>query len=125
MSGRRGMERVWFLSPAIATAVFFAVQLCCSFTADRHEPRLAGATAEAPRATNVEVRVVEQIRAVEAGPRPAKPVPRTEAELMQLFRQDGAVVFFQDEVEVVETPSKRFAADEVEVIRLRRGTLKR
>lgn len=124
MSGRR-MERVWFLSPAIATAIFFAVQVFFSFTSDRHESRLAGATAEAPNPTNVQIRVVEQIKAVEARRRDTKPVPQTEAQLLQLFRQDGAVVFFQDEVEVVETPAKQFAADEVEVIRLRRGTLKR
>jgi hypothetical protein len=115
-------ERVWFFSPAIATALFFAVQIALSLTSPRPSTSVEGAAADAPNATNVKIRVVEQIRPLDQKVRTPKQVPTTEAELLELFGRDGAVVFFQDEVEVVETSEREF---DPEVITLRKARLKR
>jgi hypothetical protein len=111
-------ERVWFFSPAIATALFFTVQIALSFSSPRQIGGVEGAAADTPNPTNVKVRVVEQIRPLDRKVHTASRVPATEAELMELFGRDGAVVFFQDEVEVVETSEREF---EAEVITLRKG----
>ena len=109
------MERIWFLSPAIATAMFFLGQLYFSTAASPRAP-VASAGADSPRASNVTLRVVEQIRSTDVGGPHITRVPDTEAQLLELFSQDGALVFFQDEVEVVETEEKHFRLEEVGVI---------
>jgi hypothetical protein len=114
-------ERIWFLSPALATGLFFAAQAYVSLSTPAHGTNIEGAAAETPNPTNVKVRVVEQIRPL-SQMRATKPVPMTEQELLELFARDGAVVFFQDEVEVVETSEKEF---EAEVITLRKARLVR
>lgn len=110
-------ERVWFLSPAIATALFFGIQAFASFSTPRSNTNVEAAAAETPKPTNVKIRVVEQIRALDARARAPTRVPTTEEELLELFQRDGAIVFFQDEVEVVETSEREF---DPEVIRLQR-----
>jgi hypothetical protein len=107
MAGFR--ERAWFFSPAIATALFFGIQAVVSISSPRpNSTSVEGAAAEAPKAMNVKVRVVEQIRPLDARARTPKRVPTTEQELLELFQRDGAIVFFQDEVEVVETSERKF-----------------
>jgi hypothetical protein len=101
-------ERVWFLSPAIATGLFFAIQAFVSFSSPRSTGNVEAAAAETPKPMNVKVRVVEQIRPLDARARIPTRVPTTEEELLELFRRDGAIVFFQDEVEVVETSEREF-----------------
>lgn len=117
---RRFRDRVWTLSPALATACFFAIQAVISLSTPRESTNLEAAAAAAPNPTNVKVRVVEQIRPLDARARKPTPVPNTEAELLELFHKDGTVIFFQDEVEVVETTEKAF---EPEVITLRKARL--
>jgi hypothetical protein len=113
--GRPFRERVWFLSPALATATFFGLQAILSLSTPRQSTSVEAAAADAPPATNVKVRVVEQIRPLDARLKTPSQVPTTEAELLELFHRDGAIVFFQDEVDVVETSEKSF---EEEVITL-------
>ena len=115
-------ERVWFLSPAIATGLFFLLQAILAFSNPHPTRNLQAAAAETPSPTHVKVRVVEQIRALDARVRTPTRVPTTERELLELFHRDGAVVFFQDEVEVVETSEKKF---DPEVITLRKAKLER
>ena len=66
--------------------------------------------------------MVEQIRPLDQKVRTPTQVPTTETELLQLFKKDGAVIFFQDEVEVVETSEREF---DDEVITLRKAHLER
>ncbi len=113
-------DGVWFLSPAIATGLFFAAQAVLSLSAPRPAVNLEAAAADAPTPMHVKVRVVEQIRSLDARGRIPTQVPTTEEALLELFHRDGAVVFFQDEVEVVETSEKEF---DPEVITLRKGRL--
>ena len=115
-------ERVWFLSPAIATALFFAVQSILAFSTPRQAVTVEAAAADTPSPTNVKVRVVEQIRPLDSRARTPTRVPLTEQALLELFHRDGAVVFFQDEVEVVETSEKEF---DPEVITLRKAHFER
>jgi hypothetical protein len=116
-----GPNRIWFLSPALATAAFFGVQAVLALSYHRDASTVAAASANAPNPRHVKLRIVEQIRSA-GGPR-ASSVPETEAQLLELFRRDGAVVFFQDEVEVVEISAREFDADEAGVITSRRGRL--
>ncbi len=108
--------RVWFLSPSIATAVFFAIQLGLSLTAEDTTNSVSAAAADAPSAVPVKVRVVAQIEAASKAA-PATPVPTTEHELFELFDRDGAVTFAAEEVDVVATRFRKFETSEVEVIR--------
>jgi hypothetical protein len=114
-------ERAWFFSPAIATALFFAIQLVVSLTTPRISVNVEAAAPETPNPTNLKIRVLEQIRPLHQNLRASTQVPTTEAELLELFHDGGAVVFFQDEVEVVETSEREF---EAEVIMLPKGSQK-
>ncbi len=119
MAGEKVQSRVWFLSPAIATAFFFAAQLFLALTPKKMDPGVAAASAKTPTAIPMEVRIVQQIRPVEDRERSSAQtvtVPQTEQDFLKLFGSDSAVVFFHDEVEVVETPAKEFETSEVDVI---------
>ena len=112
-------QRAWFLSPSIATAIFFAVQLVLAFTSDGGGERIQAAAADAPAATPVSVRVVAEIHPLERPTKAAAKVPETEEALFELIERDGAVIFASDEVEVVATSEREFDAAEVTVIRAR------
>lgn len=105
--------KAWILSPAIATAAFFALKLALGPGADAiRTDAVLGAGAETPSATPVQVRVVSEIRRAGDPARQARTVPDNEADLMKLLEQDGSVTFLSDEVEVVTTSEQNFAQDE-------------
>lgn len=112
-------ERAWFLSPSIATALFFVVQLGASFTADEGTTAISGAGAETPTAIPVTVRVVAEIHPLERPTKAVSAVPTTEAALFELIERDGAVIFDAEEVDVVATPEREFEPAEALVIRAR------
>ena len=59
---RHGRERAWFLSPAIATAAFFALKLLVGGDDRVVTDAVAGAAAQGPVTAPVKVRVVAEIR---------------------------------------------------------------
>lgn len=113
---RHGRERAWFLSPAIATAAFFALKLLVGGDDRVVTDAVAGAAAQGPVTAPVKVRVVAEIRRADDSRRLIRAVPPTEADLLKMLEQDGSVVFLSDEVEVVATPEREFTPREVEVI---------
>lgn len=77
-------RRVWFLSPALATLLFFGAQVVLAFWGQRSTPRVAGLAPQAPIAP-VDTRVVQSIRA-------AEPVSvRDSAEVLQALQAHQAV----------------------------------
>ena len=116
-SFRQRPERVWFLSPAAVTALFFLCQIYLAFQSSEGTSPVVGASAaDGPTSGSVQVRVVAEIRPV--APRAPTPLPENEAEFWDLLRRDGGqVMFFTDEVGVLTTPARRFEVDEVGVIR--------
>jgi hypothetical protein len=113
---RQSRERAWFLSPAIATAVFFALKLFLGGEDRVVTDAVAGAAAQGPVTAPVKVRVVAELQRADDARRLTRAVPPTEADLLRLLEQDGSVVFLSDEVEVVATPEREFSFGEVEVI---------
>lgn len=111
-------QRVWLLSPSIATAVFFVVQIFLSFSGQSTSDRIAAASADAPSPVPVQVRVVAEIQPLEKKATTAA-VPDTEEALFELIERDGTVTFGSEEVDVVETSEREFEAIEVGVIRAR------
>ena len=109
-------DRAWFLSPAIATAVFIVLKLVLGGDDRVVTDAIAGAAAQGPINAPVKVRVVAEIRRADETRRPTRSVPPTEADLLRMLEQDGSVVFFSDEVEVVATPEREFTPREVQVI---------
>lgn len=116
-------RRHFVLTPAAATILFFAAQLFFFITEPTPQGRVAGASAEAPAPIPVKVHVVAEIRSLDDVKKPKAKVPATEAQLLDLLRREGSVIFSSDEVEVVATPEQRFGTEEVDVIRLRRARL--
>lgn len=116
-------RRHFVLTPAAATILFFAAQLFFFITEPTPRSRVAGASAEAPAPIPVKVHVVAEIRSLDDVKKPKAKVPATEAQLLDLLRREGSVIFSSDEVEVVATPEQSFGPDEVDVIRLRRARL--
>ncbi|MEQ9496486.1 MAG: hypothetical protein RIT81_06495 [Deltaproteobacteria bacterium] len=112
-------QRAWFLSPSIATAVFFVAQAVASFSSNEASSTIAAAAADAPNAAPVEVRVVAEIHALEHVTQAARAVPATEEALFEMIERDGAVIFDSEEVDVVAIPEQEFGSDEALVIRAR------
>lgn len=113
---RHARERIWLLSPALATALFFALKLAFGAGAPgAGREDVAGAGAETPVAMPTTVRVVSELRRADAPQRAKRSVPRTEADLMRLFEQEGTVTFLSTEVEVVATSAPEFAPTPIEV----------
>jgi hypothetical protein len=122
LEGERSEERArtaWLMSPAVATALFFAAQLILAVIPDKPSASALNAAAtEAPAATPVNVRVVTQIRNLDDGahaPATAR-VPRSEGELLELLQKKGCVTFSTREVEKIGTLEAKFDAKEVGVI---------
>ncbi len=114
-SMRHARERVWFFSPAIVTALFFALKLALGTSGlSTVSERVAGAGSQTPTMP-VKVRVVAQLHRADREPRPKRVVPETEADLMRLFEQEGTVTFLSGEVEVVATSAPEFAPHEVRI----------
>ena len=118
----RPERRRFVLTPAVATLLFFAIQLALSL-GDGRKSEISGAGADTPAAIPVRVRVVAQIRSQTDTPRSKSAVPTTEAALLDLLRREGAVIFSSEEVEVVSTHEQEFGPEEVDVIHLRRARL--
>lgn len=116
----RRVRRGWLVSPAVATALFFAAQLFLAIsgdqTIDRGSRRFSAAAANAPAAIPVETRVVTQIRNAEGPARRIAAVPASERELFDILERHGTVVFSAHEVDTVGTQEARFDAGEVGVI---------
>jgi hypothetical protein len=107
-------RRVWLVSPAIATVLFFGAQFLLAGYGDTPSS-VRGAAADTPSAIPVSVRVVAEIKSA-GDMKPAARVPASESELLELFHKQGAVVFSQSEVENIGTQSSEFDDQEVEVI---------
>src|SRR5687768_15186248 len=85
------VRRVWLVSPAVATLIFFAAQIFISQYSG--SPRaVRGAAPDAPSATPVAMRVVATIKSADDA-KPASRVPESEEELLELFKKQGAVIF--------------------------------
>jgi hypothetical protein len=112
-------SRVWLASPAIATAIFFVAQFFLAAITDRPHSSVRGASAETPKVP-VKVRVVSEIRSFDSKALELKQVPSSETELLELFKKQGhgAVVFLPIEVDTVSTVEKKFATEEVGVIKV-------
>ncbi|NJK88286.1 MAG: hypothetical protein HC923_02100 [Myxococcales bacterium] len=84
-----GADRVWFVSPALATILFFVAQLALTWWGSHPTPGVAGLTPQAPQAVRGE-RVSRTIR-----PRApvSRPVPQTEDELILLLDQHTSIRF--------------------------------
>lgn len=113
---RHARERIWILSPALATGLFFGLKLIVG-AADPMvgSDRVAGAGAQTPVAMPTQVRVVSELRRADASVRAKRVVPETEADLMRLFEQEGTVTFLTDEVDVMATSAPEFAPIPIEV----------
>jgi hypothetical protein len=107
-------RRVWLVSPAVATIIFFAAQILLAGYGDSSRSVGAAAT-DAPSAIPVNVRVVAQIKSAD-DMKPTARVPKSESELLELFNKQGGVVFSSSEVEDIATPSSEFEDQEVGVI---------
>jgi hypothetical protein len=108
------VRRVWLVSPALATLLFFAAQFfLASYVESPRDVR--GAAADAPTAVPVNVRVVSQIKSADEL-KPLARVPASEYELLELFKKQGCVVFSSTEVEDIGTQASEFDAAEVGVI---------
>lgn len=121
-------ERIWLLSPAVATLIFFASQLFIAQMRDAPKGGVHAAAAEAGRRVPVEVRIVSQIRPLEDSAKPTTRVPPSETEFFDLLERQGCVVFSASEVENIGTPERQFRPEEVGVItadKLRRARLSR
>lgn len=101
-------RRVWLMSPALATVVFFAAQIAIQALVSSPGRRLTAASAETPSTTPVKVRVVTQIRSLDDRARSLAHVPKSEAALLELFKKQGCVVFSPQEVETIGTQEVRF-----------------
>lgn len=112
---RHAGERVWILSPALVTAVFFALKLVLGVTAPLVTSDVAGAGAQTPAAVQVKVWVVSDLRRIDDPPRAKRPVPSSEADLLRLLEQEGTVTFLSDEVEVVATSAPEFEPHRVNI----------
>ncbi|MCK6552623.1 hypothetical protein L6R52_42760 [Myxococcota bacterium] len=129
----RQVRRAWLVSPAVATALFFAAQLVLAIsgdhTTDPASRRFSAAAANAPAAIPVETRVVTQIRNADGPARRVAAVPASERELLDILDRHGTVVFSASEVDTVGTQEAEFDAGEVGVItaavRARRATFTR
>lgn len=88
MSGVRP-SRVWFLSPAFATLLFFLAQVAMMLGGETSVPRVAGLAASTPLPTR-ESRVVHVIQPAELQP---VPLPRTREGLIDLLETQRRVVF--------------------------------
>lgn len=107
------VRRVWLVSPALATVLFFVAQaILAGSGAGSNEVRAAAP--ETPSAIPVKIRVVAQIKS--AGEVKAARVPESESELLELFKKQGAVVFSSSEVEDIGTQASEFEPAEVGVI---------
>lgn len=115
---RARRSRVWLLSPAIATAIFFIAQFLLAALADPPSSRVKGAGTEGPSATPVKVRVVSEIRSFDERRFASAKVPKSESELLELMKNRGTVVFLPSEVDTVGTVEKKFADQEVGVIKV-------
>jgi hypothetical protein len=107
------VRRVWLVSPAIATVLFFAAQLFLRGYGDASGVNSAGT--ETPSAIPVAVRVVAEIKTA-SDVKLAASVPANESELLELFKKNGAVVFSSTEVEKIGTQAIELEAEEVGVI---------
>lgn len=107
-------RRVWLVSPAIATVIFFAAQLLLAGYG-KGPSGVHGAGTETPSPIPVAVRVVAEIKTASDVKRGAS-VPTNESELLELFKKNGAVVFSSSEVENIGTQASEFDAAEVGVI---------
>jgi hypothetical protein len=116
VDGHRRARSVWFLSPALATVLFFGAQLLIATVIDSPGVRVAKSAASPPSPVPVKVRVVTQIRDLEEKPRELARVPQSEAALLELFKKNGCVVFSASEVDAVGTQERRFGTEEVGVI---------
>lgn len=113
---RHARERVWFMSPALVTALFFGLKLAMGAGgAAVDSDQVAGAGAETPVAMPTQVRVVAQLHRADVAPRPKRVVPKTEADLLRLLAQEGTVTFLSDEVEVVATSAPEFEPQQVHI----------
>jgi hypothetical protein len=82
-------RRAWFLSPALATVIFFAVQVALSFLGSQPNPGMAGLAPRTPQAQRGE-RVQHRIE-------PADPVerdvPSESGALLRLLESNARVRF--------------------------------
>jgi hypothetical protein len=88
MSGVRP-SRVWFLSPAFATLLFFLAQVAMMLGGETSAPRVAGLAASTPLPAG-DSRVVQVIQPAELEP---VPVPETREALIDLLERQRRVVF--------------------------------
>ncbi len=119
---RHAGERVWILSPALVTAVFFALKLALGASGSLVSSTVSGAGAQTPVAVPVKVWVVSELRRVDDAPRAKRVVPSSEADLLRLLEQEGTVTFLSDEVEVVATSAPEFEPHQVNIDTSRRAT---
>ena len=118
-----------FLTPAIATILFFSIHFFLSFVTGPDRTDVSAAVVEPPTTTPMRIRVVQSIQPLDEAPRALTPVPDNETDLFELFSRDGSVIFGEGEVEPVATPAHKFDAGEVGVItvqtKLRRARYRR
>lgn len=107
------VRRVWLVSPAVATVLFFIAQAILASSGDGSSSVRAAAP-DTPSAIPVKIRVVAQIKS--AAEVKAARVPESESELLELFKKQGAVVFSSSEVEDIGTQASEFETTEVGVI---------
>lgn len=113
---RHARERIWILSPALATGLFFGLKLLTSASDPLITTEgISGAGAQTPVAMPTQVRVVAELRRADVAVRAKRAVPNTEADLMRLFEQEGTVTFLAGEVEVVATSAPEFAPTQIDV----------
>lgn len=84
-----GGRRIWFISPALATILFFVVQVGLSLLGAPQHSGMAGLAPRTPQAERGE-RVVQ---AIEPADPVLRAVPRDDDELQDLFRRHRTVQF--------------------------------
>lgn len=84
--------RVWFLSPAFATLLFFLAQIAMMLGGETSAPRVAGLAAGTPLPAR-ESRVVQVIQPADVQ---SVPLPETEEALFELLQTQRRVAFDAD-----------------------------
>lgn len=84
---------VWFVSPALATIIFFVAHVLLARWGDTSTESVAGLSARTP-SLPLTGRVTAEIESVEPEPAPfACPVPASETDLLEQLDAHGRVVF--------------------------------
>ena len=84
-----GRRRIWFISPALATVIFFTVQILLSLVSGPSGTGVAGLAPQTPQAPRGD-RVVQSIEPVDPVERA---VPRGPDELLELLGQHRTIRF--------------------------------